>query len=349
MDDESTLNRTLTAPANGSAGEPTTPRTALLLPHDQGHKKIRELALHQLNRFFSYEAQVLKGDDAEAIHDMRVASRRLQQVLDLLYPKPRTQELRKLRRQIRRSRQALGDVRNCDVLIEWVGRSLGRKRSARRDAWTAVQNFLVKRRSESFVRAMRKFGKMNLAVFYVNLKELLHRDKASEHTTEHHSHAADSPQTTFAGDLRGALQSTWNRFEDQVAQSHRHPRAEAVHAARIAAKRLRYLVEVFREIGVPGSADALASLRHLQKFLGDWHDLEVLEQMMIEMLARPDFLRDNLALAMQVEKLILRDRERKVDFEAKYSRMSWESTEMHRLKEWVAYFLASPSTGLAKA
>lgn len=347
MDDQSTSNRTLEAMEATSPAETATPRSALLLPYEEGQKKVRELALRQLNRFFSYEAQVLKGDDAEAIHDMRVASRRLQQVLDLLYPKPRAQELRKLRRQIRRSRLLLGDVRNCDVLIEQVGRSLRRKRSARRDAWTAVHNFLLKRRSESFARAMRKFGKMNLAVFYVNLKEFLHRDRVSDHSEDHHAHAA--LHATFASDLTNALQSAWNRFEDQIAQSHRHPRPEVIHGARIATKRLRYLLEVFREFDVPGSADSLSSLRHLQKHLGDWHDLEVLEQMMIEMLARPDFLRDNLALAMQVEKLILRNRESKVDFEAKYSRMSWDSAEMHRLKDWVVYFLASPSAALTRA
>ncbi len=349
MDDQAMPDRTLTAMEAATAVQPATPRSPLHLPFEEGHKKVRELALRQLNRFFSYEAQVLKGDDPEAIHDMRVASRRLQQVLDLLYPKPRSQELRKLRRQIRRCRQALGDVRNCDVLLEFVGRPLGRKRSARRDAWTAVHNFLLKRRSESFAGAMRKFGKMNLAVFYVNLKELLHRDRASERETEHHTHAADLPRAKFASDLTTPLQSTWNRFEDQIAQSHRHSRPEVIHGARIATKRLRYLLEVFREFGVPGSADALASLRHLQKYLGDWHDLEVLEQMMIEMLARPDFLRDNLTLAMQVERLILRNRETKVNYEVKYSRMSWDSPEMHRLKEWVTYFLASPSAGLAEA
>ncbi len=348
MDDPATSTRPLTAMEAASAAQPATPRSALLLPYEEGHKKVRELALRQLNRFFSYEAQVLKGDDAEAIHDMRVASRRLQQVLDLLYPKPRTQELRRMRRQIRRCRAALGDVRNCDVLLERVGRSLRRKRSARRDAWTAVHNFLLKRRSETFARAMRKFGKMNLAVFYVNLKEFLHGDKVDDHSGDHHTHAAGAAHAPFADGLTSALESTWNRFEDQIAQSHRHPRPEVIHGARIATKRLRYLLEVFREFGVPGSADALISLRQLQKYLGDWHDLEVLEQMMIEMVARPEFLRDNLVLAMQVEKLILRNRESKVDFEAKYSRMSWDSPEMHRLKEWVAYFLASPSAALAK-
>ncbi len=333
------------------ASPPEAPasESALTLPYEESCKKVRELALRQLNRFISYEAKVLKGDDADAIHDMRVASRRLQQVLDLLYPKPRPPEMRRMRRQIRRCRQLLGDVRNCDVLLEAVGRSLGRKRSARREAWTAVQHFLLVRRSESFMRAMRKLGKINLAVFYVSLKEFLHHEKAHGRDDVHHHDAPEAPHPTFAHDLTSALESAWNGFENRIAESHRHSRPEVIHAARIATKRLRYLLEVFHEFDVVGAADALVWLRQLQKHLGEWHDLEVLEQMMIEMLARQEFLRDHLVLAMEVEKLILRNRENKKGFEERYSVMSCESVEMHRLKEWIAYVLASPSAALVKA
>jgi CHAD domain-containing protein len=323
--------------------------SALLLPYEESAQRVRELALKQLNRLMSYEAKVLKGDDANAIHDMRVASRRLQQVLDLLYPKPRAQEYRRLRRQIRRCRQALGDVRNFDVLLEIVGRLLARKRSARREAWTAVQHYLLMRRSETFLRTTRKIGKINLSVFYVNLKELLHRDKTQDHAAEHHVHGAASSHPDFARDLTSALESTWGRFENQIEHSHREARPEIIHGARIATKRVRYLLEVFHEFGVPGSADALVCLRQLQKDLGDWHDLEVLEQTMIEMLARKEFLRDQLPLAMQVEKLILRNRESKAALVEKYFRLSGESAEMRRLKEWVSYLLASPSTALVTA
>jgi CHAD domain-containing protein len=349
MEDELTPSRTSAAVEPASPPEPAIPEGILLLPYEESCKKVRELALRQLNRFISYEAKVLKGDDADAIHDMRVASRRLQQVLDLLYPKPRPPELRRLRRQIRRCRQVLGDLRNCDVMLEIVGRSLGRKRSARREAWTAVQHFLLMRRSESFLRAVRKLGKINLAVFYVNLKEFLHHDKGHNPSAEHHAHGAGALRPSFAKDLTIALESAWSRFEEQIELSHRSPRPEVIHGVRIATKRLRYLLEVFHEFGVPGSADALAWLRRLQNHLGNWHDLIVLEQMLIEMLARPEFLRDHLPLAMEVEKLILRNRENKAEMEEKYSHMSRDSVEMHRQKEWVAYLVASPSTAMVKA
>jgi CHAD domain-containing protein len=348
MDDEARQVNDTTA---GEATPPPEPAIAedVSVPSDDANwQEVRRLALRQLNRFMSYEARVLKGNNSEAIHDMRVASRRLQQVLDVLYPKPRPQEVRRPRRQIRRCRQVLSDVRNCDVLVDLVRRTLARKRTARREAWMAVQHHLRMRRSESFLRAMRKIGRMNLAVLYVNLKEFLAHDKALAHAAERHHHGSPPERPPFANQLVQALQSVWRAFEDQVTLSHHESRPAVIHGARIATKRLRYLVEVFHAFEVAGSAEVLAWLRQLQQQLGDWHDLEVLEQMMIEMLAQPEFLREHLLLAMQVEKLILRNRKNKAGLEAGYFQMTRESAERGRLKDWVSYLAESPSAAFVK-
>lgn len=231
---------------------------------------VRDLALKQLNRFASLEAKVLKGDDPDAIHDMRVASRRLQQILDLAYAKPRPRDVRRLRRSIQRSRRALGEVRNCNVLLARVGIFLKRKRSARREAWTAVQHYLLARRSEGLRKALRKLSKVNLAIFYVNMKECLaHLGSAAAPA----GHLQASPQAElpspgqFPERLAQALEGAWNGFETQIALSHREPRGPVIHGARIAAKRLRYLLEVVHAFDVTGSAEALAWLRELQQHL----------------------------------------------------------------------------------
>jgi len=311
----------LPAPA-AAAGE--TP-----LPYEGGETRVRSLALRQLNRLISYEAKVLKGNDPDAIHDMRVASRRLQLMLELVYPKPRPPAVRVMRRQLRRCRRVLGEVRNCDVLIEMAGRALGRKRAVRREAWTAVQHYLVSRRGESFGRAMRKFGKLNLALLYTRLKESL-----APRTPENHTHHPTAPD--FGRQMAAALEPAWTAFLARIAHSLHRPRPETIHAARIAAKRLRYLLEVYREFEIAGSAERLLWLRHLQTHLGDWHDLEVLEQMVLEMLARPEFLRDQLPLAIDVEKLLLLNRRHKAGLEAKFVHIARESDEMNRLKEWAS-------------
>ena len=312
--------------------------------------KVRKLALRHLNRFVSLEAKVLKGDDPDAIHDMRVASRRLQQVLDLIFPNPLPREARRLRRKIRRCRRALGDVRNCDVLLEHVEARLARRRNSNREVWAAVKQHLEERRSESFARAIRKLSKVNLAVFYMRTKAVLERLRPAP-DNQPPAHALVQPNgltlEPFPPRLAQALLGIWSEFEAQVAASHREASASSIHAARIGAKRLRYLLEVVNQFGIPGSSRALAWLRRIQQSLGDWHDMEVLEEMIIDMIAKPEFLRDQLPLALVTGKLILRNRAAKQRFRDKYFRITLSPGNHEEIKNWAKELLPPPEERLS--
>ena len=308
--------------------------------------KVRKLALRHLNRFISLEAKVLKGDDPDAIHDMRVASRRLQQVMDLIFPTPLPREARRLRRKLRRCRRALGDVRNCDVLLDHVERRLARRRSSNREAWTAVKQHLEERRTESFARAIRKLSRLNLAVFYMRTKAVLDRlgPKADQgQIAQPLAHPDGVALQPFPRRLAQVLVGVWSEFEKQVAASHSDPSATSIHAARIAAKRLRYLLEVVSQFGMPGSSQALTWLRRIQQHLGDWHDMEVLEEMIIELMARPQFLRDHLPLALVTGKLILRNRATKQGFRDKYFQMTLNPPTHQEIKSWMEGLQAAPA------
>src|SRR5690348_63613 len=132
--------------------------------------QIQKLALRQLNRLVALEPKVLRDESPTAIHDLRVASRRLQEVLDLLYPAPRPDEIQKLRRKLRRTRQALSEVRNSDVMLERVDAALARRRSSNADAWEALRIYLNERRADAAAKGLRKLTKINLAAFYLQVK-----------------------------------------------------------------------------------------------------------------------------------------------------------------------------------
>jgi len=340
---ESTLHNHL-----NTANEPA--KIVETSPEASEWNKVRKLALRHLNRFISLEPKVLRGDDPDAIHDMRVASRRLQQVLDLIFTKPLPREVRRLRRKIRRCRRALGEVRNCDVMLEHVEGRLARRRSSSPEAWAAVKQYLLERRSESFARAIRKLSNMNLALFYMHAKEILGRLKSTPETGGV-SHPLMQPGgeafEPFPQRLTQALVGVWGNFEKQVAVSHQEVTPSSIHAARICAKRLRYLLEVVNQFGIPGSSGALAWLRRLQQHLGDWHDMEVLEDMIIDMIAKPEFLRDQLPLALAIGKLILRSRVTKQRFREKYFQMTLASSDYQGIKGWVQGLLASPDSDKA--
>ena len=317
-------------------------------PAPDGWSKVRALALRQLDRFISLEPKVLCGKDPGAVHDLRVASRRLQQILDLLYPAP-DRELRRLRRGIRRCRRVLSQARNYDVLLARVEKSLSVKRPAQREALETVRDYLYQRRSESHAEALRKLSKANAASLYVALQVYLGAPATESDAGPDGALEGGDGFEAFHVRLGKAMEGVWRDFETKAAESHRDERALALHAVRIAAKRLRYLTEVMREFDVPGSDQALVWLRKLQQRLGDWHDLEVMEQAMTEMLARPKFLRRRPDLAMGALRLMLRNRALKKSYQGKYLRMASDSGGYSRLKAWADHLLSSPAAAFGKA
>jgi CHAD domain-containing protein len=336
-------------PAPGT--DPATP-PAESKPEVDAGKRVRQLALKQLNRFMTLEPKVLRGDDPDAIHDLRVASRRLQQILDLLYPKPRPRGLGGLRQRVRRARRCLSEVRNCDVLLERVEKQLAAKRASRREIRLALRQYLRDRRAESFEKSLRKLGKVNLAVFYLELRRFLAPGPGARGGARRGRHQAAAEELTpelFYQHIGMALERVWQAFETQLALSHRDPRPAVLHSTRIATKRLRYLLEVVAAFDVPAAQENLRWLRQVQRRLGEWHDLEVLEQMMIEMVARPDFLRERLETAIGVEKLIAQNRAVKKRMQESYFRVTVEAAELRRLRDWVGYLVESPSAALTKA
>lgn len=308
--------------------------------------RVSSLAIKHLDRCVSLEPKVLQGDNPDAIHDLRVATRRLQQVIDLVFPSPHSGEIRKLYRGLKRCRSSLSEIRNYDVLLERVGTALSRKRTARREAWEAIGDYLRELRTARLEKSLRKLAKANLSAIYVHLKESLPSGRDSADAAASAGRNGAGPDLTsekFYERISDALETVWGALEQEVARSHDEHDAALLHRARIAAKRARYLIEVIHAFDVSGSKDALIWLRSLQTRLGDWHDLVVFEEAVIRMIADRDFLRDHLELAIQIERLIMRNRALKSRLEKKYFEMIRDKTGFVRTREWVRAVVDSPA------
>ncbi len=95
------------------------------------------------DRFSSLIAPVLAADDVEAVHDLRVVIRRLEQALIGLRPEGLPKPAKRLQRTLRRIRRALGAWRNCDVALGMAAERRRRTRSPRRRAaWHLVRQHL---------------------------------------------------------------------------------------------------------------------------------------------------------------------------------------------------------------
>ena len=86
-------------------------------------------------------------------------------------------------------------------------------------------------------------------------------------------------------------------FQAKALSTHAADQPAEIHELRIAAKRLRYLIEALSQMGYGESARAVEWLKATQDRLGDLHDLEAFGDEVVRIAARPGFVRKHKAEA----------------------------------------------------
>ena len=93
----------------------------------------RKILRFHFKRMLANEAGTRKGDDIEALHHMRVATRRQRGAFRIVTPYFKRKAVRAFRDELRTLAERLGDVRDLDVLIE-AAEGYRRRSSATRRA-----------------------------------------------------------------------------------------------------------------------------------------------------------------------------------------------------------------------
>ena len=225
----------------------------------------------QLAAFGEQLPRVEEGDDPEAIHQLRVASRRLRtnlRVFQVAYPPKRS---RGWRRALARTAGALGETRDCDVqiiVLQEFLRSLEDARlrpGAQRLLWRWQQR-----------RAGLQKGVLS------SLKDLRKSQVLKEMESYARPFSTDEPQPDESEALRpfaaAAVSQRLETFQTLAPAVFREDAAEELHALRIAAKHLRYALEIFSSLYEPWAKDVIQTLRTVQDALGEIHDCDVWEQ-----------------------------------------------------------------------
>jgi len=252
-------------------------------------KKLLELANKRLEKFVSLLPRVLLSDQPDTIHDTRVYSRRLQQVIRVFFPQPGIGKARKLVRTLRRTRRSLGACRNLDVTIAIIQKKIrATKEDTVRDAWREVQQDLEEKRTRELLRARRELDQCDVMAFIKRARALLDSgDRASD------------PEQSLKKTIKQGL-IDWSDALDKAMQDQGQ---NSFHAFRIAGKRLRYALELLATMGDHSSNARVKALKKLQDQIGEWHDRQVLLQFVADFISRPDFLaaHPDLARALLAE------------------------------------------------
>ncbi len=236
------------------------PATALL----QHIIAVQAVKLHQ-----QYHG-VIAGENPEAVHDARVAARRMRSALSAFAPWLPQKIDDVLRRQLRGLGRILGPVRDLDVSLIYVHRHaeevapaaegpLRRHLESERDQ--ARRTMLAYYKGKDYKRlqtTLRDFSRMKLRS-KVRLGHIL----------------PDLMRTAIA--------------ETRLYEGTLDPDTpdEHFHALRITIKRLRYLLEFTRYATDPASAPLIAFVVAMQDHLGDVHDAYVSCNLAFSMLRDP--------------------------------------------------------------
>ncbi len=231
-------------------------------------KETSQFAIDQANRLLRQVAfqvsRSTRSRDPEAVHELRVAIRRLTQALVVFKPCFPAKEVKKVRRRLGKIMALAGDVRNCDIAVRLLAKSRiefavalrskaqTQRKEAERDLITALRRWIVRKSSSKW------------------------RARLSPDVADHQTFCGTTIETT-AQRMLPRMAKDFLRGGDEVAVPNISP--EKLHQFRIASKKFRYTLELFTPLYGPTIHAWLDQIKAVQTLLGDFNDCETVRAM----------------------------------------------------------------------
>lgn len=145
---------------------------------EAAHTSLRQ----QLHEMMSNLDGTRQGDDIEALHDMRVASRRLRAALSVFAAAFAPKPFALLEKEVARTTDALGAVRDSDVQIEFIQSVLDAAPESEKVGLLAFTDHLKRERDRERVLLVKELNRLEKSAFLKNFGKLLgDNHKGAEH------------------------------------------------------------------------------------------------------------------------------------------------------------------------
>jgi CHAD domain-containing protein len=262
---------TATAPDESAPDAPPRPgpRELGIIPEDSMPEAARKVLRFHFARMQRREAGTRTGVDAEELHDMRVATRRMRAAWRVFDGAFKAGKTKKIRRHLETLADRLGAVRDLDVLIDGLESYQVELDEEERLGMEPLLS--VWRRQRASART-QLIGELDSARYASFIKEMDGFLEAGAHAAA----AVGTPTAPHRVRDRAASEA-WAAYEAVRAYDLVLPWAdtETLHDLRITAKWLRYALEFFGECLGPDCPMLLARVAALQEHLGRLHDADV--------------------------------------------------------------------------
>lgn len=238
----------------------------------------RRLALELLDQARAAVNRLDDPADQEALHDFRVAIRRTRATLRAWWPHLKGGPSRKHLRWLRTLQQDTGAGRDAEVALAWITPLRGSFRPNQRVGFDWLLEQLRARCDGAYAQVRtdvrRRFDKIE-----PRLREALGRFEITVNLID------PKPPKRAADALATAARAHGADLKKRLERAGESGDPAVVHRARIACKRLRYLVEPIAPL-MPEAAQIVAACKTLQDVLGDLNDSALLAEELRSAVAR---------------------------------------------------------------
>jgi CHAD domain-containing protein len=228
----------------------------------------RKVLRMHLARMLHFEAGARLGEDAEELHKMRVATRRMRaawRVFDGAY-RPKVQ--RRYVRELRAIAGALGGVRDIDVLLEHLDGHLGQLPAPGREALEPLRSAWRRQREVARKGLVERLDSRQYRQFVDDYLDFTESPGAAEVKTP-------LGQPSLVRDTAGSrILVAYERvraYETIITWAD----VPTLHALRIEGKRLRYTLEYFSEVLPVNARQLITQVTQMQDHLGLLNDADV--------------------------------------------------------------------------
>ena len=254
-------------------------------PDDPMGEAGRKVFRFHYRRMLTNEPGTRLGEDIEALHDMRVATRRMRAAFRVFGEYYRPKAVAPYLKGLKRTGRALGPVRDLDVFRAKVQAYLGtlpQLQQGSLDGFLAIleaqreaarQRMLTYLDSEKYARFRERFGQF---VETQGLGSRIFTLDDGEPRPYRVRHVA--PMAIYERLAAVRAYDEWVTIPN--------PPLERLHALRIACKRLRYTLEFFREVLGPNTKALIKEIVALQDHLGALQDVVVARHILGQTLDR---------------------------------------------------------------
>ncbi len=245
-------------------------------PAPDGIRLVLNLRLDEMCALRDY---ALDWKDPEGVHDMRVASRRLRGALRDFLPYLRKRPLFTSLREIRSIARALGRVRDYDVAIMALEKTVIKAPPSVASGILTFAKFRRARLEEARVKLIHALNPRALS----NLKSNFPKSIDAALLPARRRKPARAPATasgvTYREVAGRVIVRRLEEFEELSKSFYRPLRVKPLHDLRIAAKHLRYALELFEQCwereGIFPLKVLATRVAALQSSLGNLHDCDI--------------------------------------------------------------------------